>query len=169
MNNYNNARIESQNYGHKVEEIFYQYAIKNGTKIRHASEHENMKKHIDFFLTSKDGKEYSVDVKGMKKINRHDQSRQDEWLFIEFKNVLGNNGWLYGHADYIAFETSVSFIFVLRTDLISICDKLVDKTSIAHSSQDCAYRVYTRKDRRDLVSMIKLSDIPKELTKVWRK
>lgn len=170
MNNtHNTARQISQAYGQSVEQSFYALALKNGNKIRESSQHENMHKHIDFHLTSKDGKEYSLDVKGMKKISRHDNFVQDEWIFIEFKNVNGDNGWLYGHADYIVFETKTSFIFVLRKDLIEVCDKLIDKTYQVESSSDCAYRVYTRHDRHDLVSRIKLSDIPKDKTKTWKK
>ena len=166
---HNIARQESQQYGTSVEKMFFNLAVKNGNKIREASQFENMKKHIDFHITSKDGKEYSLDVKGMKKISRNDYSVQDEWIFIELKNVNGDKGWLYGHADYIVFETKRTFIFVLRTDLVAICEKLIDVSYQVESSQDCAYRVYTRHDRHDLVSRIKLSDIPKEKTKVWRK
>ena len=55
-----------------------------------------MHSHIDYWLAmNPDGKKWGVDVKG--------NNLPDE-IWVEFKNVRGNDGWLYGGATIIAFD-----------------------------------------------------------------
>jgi hypothetical protein len=74
--------------GNRSPEIYEEYNFKYKQK-------QDMFEHIDIFLTKED-KKYSFDIKAMKKINRYDSSPQDKMIYIEFKNVRGNEGWLYG-------------------------------------------------------------------------
>ena len=46
----------------------------------------------------------------------------DKWIWIEFTNKKGGEGWIYGRAAFIAFETSDSYILVNRkVSRVSIC------------------------------------------------
>jgi len=78
---------------------------------------------------------------------------------VEFKNVRGNDGWLYGKATYIAFELVDEFIIVQTTDLAKLCEKLVDKKKRVSKAKDALYSLYTRKGQKDEISIIKLSDV----------
>lgn len=160
---------KSYDYGMSIETLFKDLAKREGFKVKDASAYDNMHRHIDFFITSPDGKCQSVDVKGMKKLNRHDDSPQDEWLFLEFKNVQGNKGWLYGMADLIAFEMKDRFTFIKRKVLAEIAELKVNFNLKVFRSSDAKYKTYTRNNRKDLVSMIKASDLPEEKTKSWFK
>ncbi|KXK16050.1 MAG: hypothetical protein UZ14_CFX002000086 [Chloroflexi bacterium OLB14] len=82
-------------------------------------------------------------------------------MWIELHSVRKNNkGWLYaGKADLIAFELSKSFIIVERVELINLVEKLVDFESKVSSAKDALYKVYSRKDRYDVLTMIKSADL----------
>lgn len=73
--------------------------------------------HIDLFYTKND-KTYSIDVKSMKKSNRKDATPDDQIHWIELQNVRGNPGWIYGKADFIAFELMNSWLIISRKKLI---------------------------------------------------
>ena len=160
---------KSYEYGMGIEQLFKETAEKHDFAVRTASPHENMYRHIDFFITTPEGKRFSVDVKGMKKLNRSDDSPQDEWLFLEFKNVRGDNGWLYGKADFIAFEMKDKFTFINRKLLVEIAEELVDMNAKVFRSSEAKYKTYTRNNRNDLVSMIRSTDLPSEKLKHWSK
>ena len=140
---------KSYEYGKSVESLFKEIGEKNGFKVEESSDYENIHGHIDFFITSPDNKRLSVDVKGMKKLNRSDESVQDEWLFLEFKNVHGNKGWLYGMAELISFEMKDRFTFIKRKILIDIAEKLVDINKKVFRSSEAKYKTYTRNNRRN--------------------
>ena len=44
-----------------------------------------------------------IDVKARKRVARKDSDVQDDLVWLEFKNVQGKIGWVYGKADWIAF------------------------------------------------------------------
>jgi hypothetical protein len=121
---------------------------------------ENINEHIDYII-ERDGKSKKVDVKSLKRIKRGDKKTQDEFLWIELHSVRENNkGWLYdGKADLIAFELSKSFRIVNRLELIKLVEKLVDFEAKVSSSKEALYRVYSRKDRHDLLTMIRPDDL----------
>lgn len=141
-------------------------------KIKKATKQEDCKDHFDYRF-SKDGKELKIEVKAMKRVSRSQDSGQDEWIWVEFKNVQGNLGWLYGKADYVAFELKDSFIFVDRNDLAKLSERICDLSDFVKSPFDAQRKAYRRKNRPDeLVSMIHIDDILKaENVKyhVWKK
>ena len=65
------------------------------------------------------GKILKFDVKGMKRKNRNDKEKQDEWAWVEGTNVRGNPGWVKGRADYIVFERSEYWLMVNREELLN--------------------------------------------------
>tara|TARA_B100001287_G_scaffold273048_1_gene275790 strand:+ start:625 stop:978 length:354 start_codon:yes stop_codon:yes gene_type:complete len=111
-------------------------------------------------MSQQHGKQWGVDVKGN---NLPDQ------IWVEFKNVRGNDGWLYGGATIIAFDMPEEggFSIVDREELALFCEKHVKDEFV--SNKDEAYlKKYTRKDRQDVISILKLHDIKSLMSyRVW--
>jgi hypothetical protein len=108
--------------------------------------HEDVHMHIDFWHDDR-----GVDVKG--------NNLPDE-IWVEFKNVRGELGWLFGEAEWIAFDMPevCGFVVVDRVDLKDWCHKNVDFDRIVE--KHLAYKkCYQRKDRGDLITKIVLSDL----------
>jgi len=89
-----------------------------------------------------------IDVKAIKK--------DDENIhYVEFKNVLGKKGWLYGDADGFAFETKDYWIEVKKEDLQEMVhDKCMDKVM----GWDF-YELATRPGAKDLFTKVKTIDL----------
>ena len=104
---------------------------------------------------------HTVDVKG--------NNLPDE-IWVEFKNVKGKDGWLYGGATIIAFDMPEEggFAIVDRGELAFFCEKHVKNEKVTHK-RDAYLKRYTRKDRKDVISILKLHDL-KSLTsyRVWK-
>ena len=95
------------------------------------------------------------DVKAMKKFRRSDKHPTDRIHYIELKNVNGKKGWLYGQADYIAFETRSYWVIVSRRKLQEMIDDMVMETSL----EPQVYKLYARKTRLDLMTIIPTIDL----------
>lgn len=149
----------SRKTGSSGENLFSKVAKDRGFSVKNPTEDENMKSHIDFWIT-KNGKTNSVDVKGLKK------SIDDGEVWIEFKNVRGDNGWLYGDADFIAFQLQDSFLLVNRLSLIDIVESKVNFNVYA-DKQNALYKLYTRGHRDDQLTKIKVDDLFECKFKKW--
>jgi hypothetical protein len=151
---------DSLELGRRAEDAFARLAVKHGFKVTASSGKENINEHIDYII-ERNGKSKKVDVKSLKRKSRGDKELQDEFLWIELHSVRENNkGWLYdGKADLIAFELSKSFRLVERLELIKLVKKLVDFEANVSSSKDALYKMYSRKDRFDVLTMIKSDDL----------
>ena len=152
-----------------AEQIFDQIAESKNLEVKNASRRENIHKHIDKYVTQ-ESKTWSVDIKARKKTSRSDSDAQDEWIWIEFQNVRGNLGWLYGEADNIAFETQDSFVIVDRKSLIDYVENAVDMAKPVRKSYLAKYKTYQRAGRNDLLTMVELSKIIENCNHfVWQK
>ncbi len=100
----------------------------------------------------------AIDVKAMKRVSRGSEI-QSEFIWVEFKNNIGHDGWLYGEQDWVAFESSDRYVLVKRSDLAALSEKLCDLNNKVESAQDSLYKSYTRKGRQDVISMIRFSDL----------
>lgn len=96
-----------------------------------------------------------VDVKGLKSLKRG-LPLQDELIWIELKNVQGKLGWLYGKADYFAFQTFNSWLLCPKEALQDLVAKIVDKTK---QSQPPICTIYQRKNRKDMLTLIPTQQI----------
>ena len=76
------------------------------------------------------------------------------------KNVQGREGWIYGEADFIAFERAGDFIMAPRKKIIELIQSKVrfDLGFVDRAAQ-AKYKVYQRKGRRDQITQIKMTDI----------
>jgi hypothetical protein len=146
--------------GRCAEVRFVRAARNKGLLVTKSSHTEDIHEHIDYWLAIKDGGKWGVDVKGN---NLPDQ------IWVEFKNVRGNPGWLYGGATIIAFDMPEEggFSIVDRQELAFFCEKHV-KDEVVTNKNDAYLKKYTRKDREDVISILKLHDIKNLVSyRVW--
>lgn len=133
----NGARAE-KSFKQSIETFF-------GALVTDASLDEQYS-HIDFTCDVR----FKVDVKSMKDPNT---------IWIELKNVKGDDGWLYGKATHFAFERANCFVVVNQANLISLVDAKVDMKTIVDKADDCLYKLYTRLNRKDLLTKLRPSDL----------
>ena len=154
-------RVYSNSTGRMAEVRFVRAARNKGLLVTKATAKQDMHEHIDYWLAmNKDGKQWGVDVKG--------NNLPDE-IWVEFKNVNGHPGWLYGEATIIAFDMPEEggFSIVDRDELAFFCEKHVKEEKVTDKKH--AYlKKYTRKDRQDVISILKLHDLKSLMSyRVW--
>ena len=151
--------------GRESDNKFAQLAKMRGFIVEPATGIEQID-HIDFHLTSEEeeGKMTAmVDVKSRSNNN-------DEWLWSEFKNVSGKEGWIHGIADFIAFETRSSFVVCYRKELCDWCLDHVELKNTVTSEDEAEYIAYSRKGKQDLIAKVLIEDVTKlPHSQVWKK
>lgn len=152
--------------GDNSEQRFKRILESYGKTIKKSTEDENIFDHIDFFIND-NGIVYSVDVKGPKGKNRKDPNKapkpfKESWNSVEFKNVNGNPGSLYGKADFIAFEVVEGFFVANRKILVEYCERVVDRNTFVGKAEYAKYKVYSRTQwgKKDEISYIEIAKIP---------
>ena len=109
-------------------------------------------------------------MKAMKRIQRSDDSVQDEWTWVELHGVRPHDkGWLHGEAKLIAFEIGDSFLIVKRTELISLVHKYVNFDIKVNSAEEAKYNVYQRKGRADEITLIETDKLKEIIYAEWEK
>ena len=160
---------DSLELGQSAESSFAQSAIKHGWTIESASKKSNINEHFDYIM-SKDGKSFRVEVKSRKRMGRGDLDVQDEYVWVEIHGVREDDqGWLYGNADLIAFDMTTAFRLVRRADLAALIGKLVDFNTMVKEPKDALYKLYPRRGRHDLLTMIRSRDLLKITSLEWTK
>jgi len=153
--------------GRSAEDSFKEAALLKGVLCEASSKDENMFSHIDFHITTRK----SVDVKAMKRQEKSGDV-QWEWTWVEFQNVRGSKGWLLGGADLIAFEVVDAFWIINREALLKYCRKTIHNEYVDRAI-DAKYRLYKRRGRDDVISMIHLPHLMDNLISrektVWNK
>ena len=151
----------SSTTGRVAEERFVRAARAVGLKVSKSSDMEDMHDHVDYWLAVEDSStKWGVDVKG--------NNLPDE-IWCEFKNVRGNDGWLYGRATIIAFDMPEEggFAIVNREDLAEYCEMNVSD-EIVQNKANAHLKKYQRNNRQDLITKLKLQDIKKlKSYRVW--
>jgi len=116
-----------------------------------ATEHENIYEHWDVRIDN-----IKIDIKGMKRELRNDSSVNGYRHYIELRGVRGHPGWLYGKADYFAFETIEDFLLVEKIKLQKWVDKNIIKEEVTKPE---LYKLYSRVGRLDQMTLVKTSDL----------
>jgi len=112
----------------------------------------------------------TVDVKARKRMSRKSKKLQDEFTWLEFRNVRGNIGWLCSGSDIIAFERKQDFVLIDRHPLLKFAEDRCDLTDFVEESSDAIYKAYTREGRQDLISIVSMDDMMTELPHtIWDK
>ena len=150
----------------KYEELFRSLCNKNGYKcFRHSNKIEDINEHWDFLLF-KDANFYKIDIKGKKHIRRNGRSLKNS-ICVEWKNVNGDPGWIYGRADIIAFFINNEFLLYKRRDLLNSCLDITDFEKRVDSFSESKNCVYRREYRKDLISLVQLSEICEPI-EIWK-
>ncbi len=149
--------------GQGVEAMFAKLLNKRTDNVRAANLKEQFS-HMDYI--SDFGK---IDVKARKRVARKDTDVQDDLVWLEFKNVQGKHGWLYGKSDWIAFEREEDFVMVKRHYLALMAEKLCDVGDRVAVGKDALYKGYQRSGRKDLLSIVKMSDVLGLDHQLWTK
>ena len=154
---------QSWNRGQRVEKEFTKLLKQRDPNYQKANR-EDQFRHIDYHTSFG-----TIDVKAQKRISRSDSEEQDELVWVEFKNVQGRDGWLKSAVDIIAFERADDFLLVKRNYLLGLAKSICDLNKRVYSSKDALYKGYQRQGRKDLISIIKMSDIENLPHKTWKK
>ena len=134
----------------KSEEQFYSLFITENK--RPATKYEDKFLHFDMVING-----VKIDVKGLKKVNRSDDQVNPDIHWVEVVNVRGNDGWLYGKADRIAFEIADGYLLINRLDLRKFClEKVVDKKP---STEKGFYKLYRRSGTADASILVLTKDL----------
>ena len=157
--------------GTAVENLFVDEAIRRGYRTKVASAQQNMYDHIDLILT-KEGETFTVDIKARRTGTDKSKGFDDLWTVVEFKNTMGDLGWLYSKSDYIAFERKEDFVFADTKQLRDMCESIVDVTKRVASFKNANYKVWGRsyQGKKDLISRIEMSKVVAlDKTFIWLK
>jgi hypothetical protein len=158
---------ECSKNGKNAENAFLALVKTKKCEVREATLKEQFD-HIDYVIT-KDNTEIAFDVKAMKKISRASNKFSSDLVWVEFKNVSGKDGWLYGKSQYIAFERENDYVIVYRKKLLDFCEKNVKREKVFYS-RDALYKMYTRDGRKDVISIIQMNDLIEKLDPTfWKK
>jgi hypothetical protein len=162
--------------------IFEKSVRKKGWTFERATPREDMFDHVDGYVTIYNGKRpvtrFSVDLKGTKYISkRHRGNPNCLCQFIEFINVNGDKGWLFGKSQYIAVldESEERFYMIPRKVMIKFCEKLFnirlnkkfteivkDLKSLdlfVDASEKAHHKLFQRVSRSDLVTQISMEEV----------
>ncbi len=165
----------SMNDGDRAESEFQSFVKKKGFKFNLPTTNQNRNGHWDIEIVSDTKKTFKgmslplkIDVKCIKRDNRRG-SYNDTKHWLEFKNVFGGRGWLYGQADAILFETKSSWVLVDRTKLLNWAVNNVSK-EIVKSSHQAFMKIYTRENwgKKDKTTQV-LTDDLRKLGKEFKK
>lgn len=139
----------SKEIGDNTEDLFVSACSKLGYACTKTNASIDMFDHIDFYIDRPSGRT-SVDVKGNNTIDS---------IWVEFKNVRGKDGWLYGKAQYIAFDMPElnGFVMVGRNELKDRCEEIIEKVFVGKN--ESIRKLYTRYGREDVIAQIQLNDI----------
>jgi len=106
----------------------------------------------------------------VKKVKNKKQSQ--EWLWIEFKNAKGEDGWVRGDAHFVAFERNYDFIVVNRKELLEMLSngKIRYDLPFVTLAKKAKYRIYKRSGKPEEITQINVKDL-KDLKsyQVWKK
>jgi hypothetical protein len=127
--------------------------------IRHATPTEDRQDHWDLMFKDPDvGVTFTTDVKAQRHKYRGGPLLED-FLVIEWKNVAGKEGWILGKAYEIAYEYLDNFYVFNRKELMNYAFMVTDFCKIVTKFSDCVHGIYQRKDRKDQMTLLKLSDL----------
>lgn len=160
-----NIPARCYNTATKSDEIFINIATSNGIRITKTTNSVDIYDHIDYTCEYND-KFFTVDIKSSQRtllFESNYKNIDNEWMWVELKNVNGYTGWLYGDADYVAYVFNEEVWFINRKKLISLVENRVEKVYVNDKS-DAHYKLYSRNNRKDLLTLVNFGDIKRELT-----
>lgn len=150
--------------------IFIFEAGKRGWSVTRANKRQDIDEHWDW-LISKDGKEFKVDIKSLKRVDSNKEP-DDSMICLEYTNVNGDPGWLRGKADFICFMIKEGLLFVKREDLLAYSKKIVnwDDNPEPSTRNKKPHIIYQRSqwNRKDKIVYIMKKELLSISNTLWR-
>jgi hypothetical protein len=139
----------SEAKGTEGERKFYDSCMAKKLNVKKTPKKDDIN-HIDFIV---DGKTY--DVKGLKASHNHGL------IVLEKINVQGKQGWCNpdGVPEWVAFDFGILFLCVKNLDLYNLMEECCDLEDLAPNAMKCYHRGWTRKGRKDLITMVGLNEV----------
>ena len=130
-------------------ERYHHSCLSAGLTIKKATKKQDIG-HVDFVVEGE-----TVDLKGLKNSTREGK------ILLEFLNVLGKTGWCNenGTPLWIAFDFGAFFLHAKNADLFNLAKDKCDLRDTVYKVNECLYKGYRRKGRKDLMSMVTLQDV----------
>jgi len=106
--------------------------------------------HVDFVVNGE-----TVDLKGLKNSTREGK------ILLEFLTVQGKTGWCNekGTPLWIAFDLGAFFLHAKNIDLYNLAKEKCNLRDTVAKVDQCLYKGYRRKGRKDMMSMVLLNDV----------
>ena len=150
--------------GQIVEKEFARQLLGRCTGVKAATKAQQIDDHLDYVTD-----QGTFDVKARKRTSRSDMEEQDEWVWLELRNVAGRDGWLVApKLDYVAFERLDDFVVVKRETLRKLAIDLC-QFNIVDSTCEAKYNLYQRVGRKDVITLIRMDDILALDHRIWDK
>jgi hypothetical protein len=135
-----------------IEHVFGDRMSERGVVI-YADKKQDIQEHWDVQVN-----DIKYDVKGLKKVLRSDVNENENIHWIELKNVIGKLGWLYsGLSTHLCFETNDYWVIVSKIKLQEFIAEKCKGKEVANFPT--LYKFYTRKDRQDIITLVKTIDL----------
>jgi hypothetical protein len=131
------------------------------TGVKLSTEDQDKYEHWDLSIEAK------IDVKSIKKQSREDIFYDENFHWVELKNVHGKLSWLYGDADFFAFETIDYWIIVSKNTLQKFIEEKCRGKNIGKIKDP--YELYQRENRKDVIVKVKTIDLIYLSTKLIKK
>jgi hypothetical protein len=154
--------VNPSEVGTKVEREFQALAFERfGVPVIKSSLNDDMFLHVDYWISNQ-----GYDVKARRSVRRH-QPPQDEFIYLELSNIRGDSGWLFGQADFIAFEQEKFWIISPRKKLVEVARKYIKHGENVDKPE--VYKIYTRAGRKDRITLMPTKDIYLTEPTIWSK
>ena len=130
-------------------ERYHHSCLMSELKIKKTGKQQDIG-HVDFIVNGE-----TVDLKGLKNSTREGK------ILLEFLNVNGKAGWCNekGIPTWVAFDFGAFFLHVKNADLFNLAKEKCNLRETVYRVNECLYKGYTRKGRKDLMSMVTLQDV----------
>lgn len=157
-------------------------------KVFDATKEENIKDHIDKYFTTPEtiywssNQKFSVDIKGIKDFSKCTELPKNMFYnILEYTNVNGKDGWLFGKADYVAFETETDFMLVERQKLINFAKDNISNFRIdldenfekEHGRKpticDAFHKLFRRPKTHDIITVVSNEELKPLACYIFRK
>lgn len=122
------------------------------TKVQDMYEHWDVEGKLKSVINSP---KLKFDVKAIKNVTK-DQV-QDECTWIEGTNVVGDDGWIKGKADFIVFERTDTWLVVDRKELLAFIQYKLKQNN--YQKGKGIYKIYTRDGKDDKITLVPFDDI----------
>ena len=149
--------------------IFIDIAKSKGYVV-HKPNFGQKKNNIDLILegqTKQKPTRVSVDIK------KKNSKNSNKWVWVEYETSKGKDGWIYGAAQFIVFETSDSFIFINRKKLLHwLSSSQMVRWDLPYVANpwSAKYRLYRRIGTVETITQIQVEDLMNiKDAQVWKK